>query len=352
MTVSFFTKKSKSKADGIKNALLYGISIIAIYVLLGTIVTTIFGPSALNALSTNVWFNLLFFVLLVVFAISFLGAFEIMLPNSWLNKADKASDKGGFIGIFFMALALALVSFSCTGPIVGTLLVESATIGGIAPFVGMFGFSLALAIPFTLFADNAAILEKNNGRFPNFSKYQSYLEKSITPDGSTNYSLPTTSSFEGISEFTEDYQLAMSSAMNLTKNLEDYLSDVITAKGIIFMSILKFTGTDLTAPQMSPDQAEFISISYQKLAIFLKFILSDYITEVKRINDALPCLNGQIILPLNIMKSKPFIWTPSLVEKLNETLRLVNDLSRLNIFDGEKVGTLDDIKEMIVGLLP
>ena len=152
MTVSFFTKKSKSKADGIKNALLYGISIIAIYVLLGTIVTTIFGPSALNALSTNVWFNLLFFVLLVVFAISFLGAFEIMLPNSWLNKADKASDKGGIIGIFFMALALALVSFSCTGPIVGTLLVESATIGGIAPFVGMFGFSLALALPFALFA--------------------------------------------------------------------------------------------------------------------------------------------------------------------------------------------------------
>jgi len=152
MTVSFFTKKSKSKADGIKNAILYGISIIAIYVLLGTIVTTIFGPSALNALSTNVWFNLLFFVLLVVFAISFLGAFEIMLPNSWLNKADKASDKGGFIGIFFMALALALVSFSCTGPIVGTLLVESATIGGIAPFVGMFGFSLALALPFALFA--------------------------------------------------------------------------------------------------------------------------------------------------------------------------------------------------------
>ena len=152
MTVSFFTKKSKSKAAGIKNALLYGISIIAIYVLLGTIVTTIFGPSALNALSTNVWFNLLFFVLLVVFAISFLGAFEIMLPNSWLNKADKASDKGGFIGIFFMALALALVSFSCTGPIVGTLLVESATIGGIAPFVGMFGFSFALALPFALFA--------------------------------------------------------------------------------------------------------------------------------------------------------------------------------------------------------
>ena len=152
MTVSYFTKNSKSRAAGIRNATLYGISIIAIYVLLGTIVTTIFGPSALNALSTNVWFNVIFFLLLVIFAVSFLGAFEIMLPSSWQNKADQASDKGGYLGIFFMALALALVSFSCTGPIVGTLLVESATIGGIAPFVGMFGFSLALALPFTLFA--------------------------------------------------------------------------------------------------------------------------------------------------------------------------------------------------------
>ena len=152
MTVSFFTKSSKSKTAGIRNAVFYGISIIGIYVILGTIVTTIFGPSALNALSTNVWFNIIFFILLVVFALSFLGAFEIMLPSSWQNKADQASDKGGILGIFFMALALALVSFSCTGPIVGTLLVESATIGGIAPFVGMFGFSLALALPFTLFA--------------------------------------------------------------------------------------------------------------------------------------------------------------------------------------------------------
>jgi thiol:disulfide interchange protein DsbD len=152
MTVSFFTKQSQSKAAGIRNAVLYGLSIIAIYVLLGTIITAIFGPSALNELSTNVWFNLLFFILLVVFAISFLGAFEITLPNSWLNKANNASYKGGLVGIFFMALALALVSFSCTGPIVGTLLVESATIGGIAPFIGMFGFSLALALPFTLFA--------------------------------------------------------------------------------------------------------------------------------------------------------------------------------------------------------
>lgn len=152
MTVSFFTKQSKSKVQGIKNAILYGISIIVIYVLLGTIVTAVFGSDALNALSTNVWFNIFFFVLLVVFAISFLGAFEITLPSSWVNKADKNADKGGLIGIFFMAFTLALVSFSCTGPIVGTLLVEAATIGGVGPFVGMFGFSLALALPFALFA--------------------------------------------------------------------------------------------------------------------------------------------------------------------------------------------------------
>ena len=152
MTVSYFTHSSKNKAMGIRNALFYGISIITIYVILGTIVTAIFGPAALNALSTNVWFNIFFFILLVVFAVSFMGAFEITLPNSWLNKSDTVSNKGGFIGIFFMALTLALVSFSCTGPIVGTLLVESASIGGIAPFVGMFGFSLALALPFTLFA--------------------------------------------------------------------------------------------------------------------------------------------------------------------------------------------------------
>jgi thiol:disulfide interchange protein len=152
MTVSFFTKQSKTRAKGIRNAILYGISIVVIYVVLGTVVTAIFGSDALNALSTNVWFNIIFFLLLVIFAISFMGAFEITLPASWVNKADKASDRGGLIGIFFMAFTLALVSFSCTGPIVGTLLVESATIGGSGPFVGMLGFSLALALPFGLFA--------------------------------------------------------------------------------------------------------------------------------------------------------------------------------------------------------
>jgi thiol:disulfide interchange protein len=152
MTVSFFTKQSKTKAQGIKNAIIYGLSIILIYVLLGSLVTAVFGADALNALSTNVWFNIIFFILLVVFASSFLGAFEIMLPNSWANKVDRQADRGGIVGILFMALALAIVSFSCTGPIVGTLLVEAASKGGIAPIVGMLGFSLALALPFMLFA--------------------------------------------------------------------------------------------------------------------------------------------------------------------------------------------------------
>lgn len=152
MTVSFFTKQSKTKAAGIRNAVFYGISIIVIYVVLGSVVTGIFGADSLNALSTNVIFNLVFFVILVVFASSFLGAFEIMLPNSWANKVDRQADRGGIIGILFMALALAIVSFSCTGPIVGTILVDAASKGGIAPIVGMFGFSLALALPFMLFA--------------------------------------------------------------------------------------------------------------------------------------------------------------------------------------------------------
>ena len=152
MTVSFFTKQSKNPAQGKRNAILYGISIIAIYVILGLVITAVFGADALNALSTNPWFNVFFFLLLIIFAVSFLGAFEIMLPNSWANKVDKQADRGGIIGILFMALALAIVSFSCTGPIVGTLLVESASKGGIAPIIGMLGFSSALALPFMLFA--------------------------------------------------------------------------------------------------------------------------------------------------------------------------------------------------------
>ena len=152
MTVSFFTKQSKTKAKGIRNGIWYGISIILIYVILGTVVTAVFGAESLNSLSTNPWFNLFFALLLFVFAFSFMGAFEIVLPSSWVNAVDKKADKGGLLGIFFMAFALALVSFSCTGPIVGALIVEAARSGGLAPVVGMLGFSLALAIPFALFA--------------------------------------------------------------------------------------------------------------------------------------------------------------------------------------------------------
>ena len=153
LTVSFFTKKGGSRSKGILQSLLYGLSIIVIYVFLGLIITLLFGPSALNGLATNGIFNFLFFLLLVVFGISFLGAFEIVLPASLANKLDQNSDKRGLTGIFFMAATLVVVSFSCTGPIIGSVLVEAATKGErLGPTVSMFGFSLALALPFSIFA--------------------------------------------------------------------------------------------------------------------------------------------------------------------------------------------------------
>ncbi len=153
LTVSYFTKKGGSKQKAIQLASIYGLSIIAIYVALGMLISVWFGSAALNDLASNGIFNFGFFVLLVVFAISFFGAFEITLPAAWVNKIDTQSDKKGYVGIFFMAFLLALVSFSCTGPIIGTLLVQAATTGSrLAPAMGMFGFALALAIPFTLFA--------------------------------------------------------------------------------------------------------------------------------------------------------------------------------------------------------
>lgn len=153
LTVSFFTKKAGSRSKAIGHAFVYGISIIIIYVALGMLVTIAFGSDALNALSTNGIFNAFFFLMLIVFGASFLGAFEITLPSSFVNKIDAKSDKGGLVGIFFMAFSLALVSFSCTGPLIGTLLVDAASKGDrLGPAVGMFGFSFALAIPFALFA--------------------------------------------------------------------------------------------------------------------------------------------------------------------------------------------------------
>jgi thiol:disulfide interchange protein len=153
LTVSYFTQKSHSKKKAVNVAVLYGISIIVIYVLLGLLITVLFGSNALNSMSTNGIFNLFFFLLLVIFAASFLGAFEITLPSSWVNKIDQQSESRGIAGIFFMAATLSLVSFSCTGPIIGTLLVQAATTGALlGPATGMLGFSLALSIPFVLFA--------------------------------------------------------------------------------------------------------------------------------------------------------------------------------------------------------
>lgn len=154
MTVSFFLKRSKDKKKGIADAMTYGLAIVVIYVALGLLVTLLFGASALNALSTNAIFNIFFFLMLVVFAISFFGAFEITLPSSWSNAVDSKAEKTtGLFSIFLMAFTLALVSFSCTGPIIGFLLVEVSTSGSIvAPAIGMLGFAIALALPFTLFA--------------------------------------------------------------------------------------------------------------------------------------------------------------------------------------------------------
>ena len=154
MTVSFFLKRSKDKKKGIRDAWTYGASIVVIYVTLGLAITLIFGASALNALSTNAIFNILFFLMLVVFAASFFGAFEITLPSKWTNAVDsKAEATSGLLSIFLMAFTLSLVSFSCTGPIIGFLLVQVSTTGSIiAPAIGMLGFAIALALPFTLFA--------------------------------------------------------------------------------------------------------------------------------------------------------------------------------------------------------
>ncbi|MEF9923902.1 MAG: cytochrome c biogenesis protein CcdA [Muribaculaceae bacterium] len=162
LTVSFFLKKSSSRSRSILDAFIYGISIIVIYLILGLLITILFGASSLNALSTNAIFNIIFFLLLVVFAISFFGAFDIKLPDSWANKMDSNAERTtGILSLFFMAFTLTLVSFSCTGPIIGTLLVEAASMGDITgPIIGMAGFAIALAIPFTLFAIFPSLLKE------------------------------------------------------------------------------------------------------------------------------------------------------------------------------------------------
>lgn len=160
VTVSFFLKRSKSRAEGIRNALWYSFSIVLIYTVPTLILTLIFGDTILYTISTHPVSNLLFFAFFIVFAISFFGAFELTLPNSWANKADQQAGKGGLLGIFFMALTLVIVSFSCTGPLVGTLLGQTSTQGvSIAPIIGMMGFGIGLAIPFSLFAFFPSMLQ-------------------------------------------------------------------------------------------------------------------------------------------------------------------------------------------------
>ncbi|MCC8427021.1 protein-disulfide reductase DsbD [Mucilaginibacter sp. UR6-11] len=184
LTVSFFTKGGEKKGGAVGKASLYGLFIIVIYVVLGLIITVIFGADALNSLSTNGVFNFFFFLLLVAFAASFLGAFEITLPSSWVNKMDANADRGGFAGLFFMAATLALVSFSCTGPIIGTLLVQAATTGALlGPAIGMFGFSVALAIPFAVFAMFPSLMQslpKSGGWLNSVKVVLGFLELALS----------------------------------------------------------------------------------------------------------------------------------------------------------------------------
>lgn len=180
LTVSFFTKKGGTRSKAVFQSLVYGASIIVIYVALGLIITLLFGSDALNSLSTNGVFNIFFFLLLVVFGISFLGAFELTLPSSLANKLDANADQGGLAGIFFMASTLVVVSFSCTGPIIGTLLVDAASKGErLGPAIGMLGFSAALALPFTLFALFPSALKslpKSGGWLNSIKVFLGFLE--------------------------------------------------------------------------------------------------------------------------------------------------------------------------------
>lgn len=181
LTVSFFTKKAGSRAKGVGQAIIYGLSIIVIYVAFGLFITLVFGSTKLNELSSSGTFNFVFFILLVVFAISFFGAFEITLPSSFVNKIDqKADNSKGLGGIFFMAASLALVSFSCTGPIIGTLLVQASSKGEVlAPAIGMFGFALALALPFTLAAVFPGFMPKSGGWLNSVKVCLGFLELAL-----------------------------------------------------------------------------------------------------------------------------------------------------------------------------
>ncbi|MEM1328247.1 MAG: cytochrome c biogenesis protein CcdA [Bacteroidota bacterium] len=260
LTVGFFTKSSVNRASGIRNATIYGLSIIVIYVLLGMLVTGVFGADALNRLSTNAIFNIFFAVLFIVFALSFFGLFEITLPSSWANKTEIMSDKGGLLGIFFMAFTLSLVSFSCTGPIIGTLLVETATGGGAAifgripvgPLVGMLGFSVALALPFALFAAFPSWLNslpKSGGWMSDVKVTLGFVELALALK------------FLSVADLTEGWKILP---------YELFLTIwVVCALGIsaYFLGLLKFP-VNYTKPKRTPTKS-VLSVLFLGIAVYL-----------------------------------------------------------------------------------
>lgn len=281
MTVSFFLKRAgKDKGKGIRDAITYGVSIVAIYMTLGLVVTAIFGASALNALATNAVFNILFCLLLVIFALSFFGWFEIRLPDKWGNAVDsKASATTGLLSIFLMAFTLALVSFSCTGPIVGFLLVDFATSGNLmGPAVGMLGFSLALALPFTLFA-----------MFPSWLK-------SAPRSGSWMNTIKVTLGFIELAFALKFFSVADLAYGWHLMDREVFLSlwiVIFAALGLYLMGLLKFRGDVIEGEPTPPMPVPCIMLGLCSLAFALYMLPGLWGAPCKAVSAFAPPMNTQ-----------------------------------------------------------
>lgn len=281
MTVSFFLKRAgKDKGKGIRDAITYGVSIVAIYMTLGLVVTAIFGASALNALATNAVFNILFCLLLVIFALSFFGWFEIRLPDKWGNAVDsKASATTGQLSIFLMAFTLALVSFSCTGPIVGFLLVDFATSGNLmGPAVGMLGFSLALALPFTLFA-----------MFPSWLK-------SAPRSGSWMNTIKVTLGFIELAFALKFFSVADLAYGWHLMDREVFLSlwiVIFAALGLYLMGLLKFRGDVIEGEPTRPMPVPCIMLGLCSLAFAVYMLPGLWGAPCKAVSAFAPPMNTQ-----------------------------------------------------------
>ena len=281
MTVSFFLKRAgKDKGKGIRDAITYGVSIVAIYMMLGLVVTAIFGASALNALATNAVFNILFCLLLVIFALSFFGWFEIRLPDKWGNAVDsKASATTGLLSIFLMAFTLALVSFSCTGPIVGFLLVDFATSGNLmGPAVGMLGFSLALALPFTLFA-----------MFPSWLK-------SAPRSGSWMNTIKVTLGFIELAFALKFFSVADLAYGWHLMDREVFLSlwiVIFAALGLYLMGLLKFRGDVIEGEPTRPMPVPCIMLGLCSLAFAVYMLPGLWGAPCKAVSAFAPPMNTQ-----------------------------------------------------------